>query len=463
MDGERPSGDRRIAGRGALTVGSESSGDNGPPDWVSERPSAPRRQLLRAAGGTLAGIAASAGCIGGGGFAGDPDHVTIEYADVAGERSADVFQPAVTELEERHGTTIDLVFTEIPYEEMRRQLLTRVGGGNPPDIAAIDQIWMGEFIDSGELMDLTDLTGEIGFDDYLDAFADPLSEAGATYGIPITTDVRGLYWNREYFADAGLDPDTPPRTWSDFFDVAAAVHDPPERYGAVYFIAGGRWTVSLFANGGRILDEETMAPRFNDPPGREAAQFVHDIYHGEGVGPGNPPYADGAATARNFLDGQYGMTVVEGSWLDYFAGELGYSDEEMRDRFGFAPSPYPEGGEPATMSGGFAWAGFSRTEHPDLVADFLEIVGSEEFKRDLAIETGDIPTRESLLDNQEIWDRILYADTIQELLARTETRPIRHWPVVADALNPALQEIGFGETAPGPALDAAAATVDDEL
>lgn len=420
-----------------------------------------RRGFLCAAG--VLGSTPIVGCLGRDGEATAEDDVTIEYVEVAGERSAELFEPVIEELEERHEVSIDLEFTGMPYSEMRRQLLTRVGGNNPPDIAAIDQIWMGEFIDSGGLMDLAPVVAEIDFDDYLDAFAAPLTDGEQVYGIPITTDVRGMYWNRDHFAAAGLDPDSPPETWAEFFDVAGDLHDPPDRFGSVYFVVGGRWTVSLFSAGGAVLNADGTVPRFHEEPGQRAAEFLSRIYNEDEVAPADPPYADGAKTARNFLTGEYAMTLVEGSWLDFFAGEVGISEEEMVENFGFGPTPYPEDGSPRTMSGGFAWAGFAGTDNPEIVADFLRIVGDREFKRQLAIETGDIPTRASLMDDADIWDEILYADEIRGMLEHTATRPIRNWSVVANELDPALQEIAFGESEAGPALDRAADAVGDAL
>lgn len=421
-----------------------------------------RRRVLAAAAGTGA-AALLAGCgLGPAGSTGSASRsantVTLEYVDVSGDRSADTFAPVISALNERYDRQIELSFSSIPYGNMKRQLLTRLGGNNPPDIAAVDQIWLGSFIDSGRLMTLTDVTDHVDFDDYLPAFRKPLRESGHVYGVPVTTDVRGLYWNKRTFEDAGLDPETPPRTHAELVDVAAQLHEPPDRFGAVYFVVGGRWTVSLFGAGGHVLDDTGTKPRFQEPPGVKAATFLDDLYNTHEVTPPEPPYQNGAQVAREFLNGQYAMTVVEGSWLDYFWQNLGHARKEMPGRFGFAPTPTPDG-SPATMSGGFTWVGFKASDHPDVVQDFLRIAAGREFKRHLAIETGAIPTRKSLLDDNEIWEPILYRDTVRELLEMTRTRPIRNWSVVAEALDPALQRVAFDRADPEASLNEAAQAV----
>ena len=415
-----------------------------------------RRDFLRSAGGAAAGgLACLAGCLGGttGGAS-----VTIEYVDVAGVRSAEMFEPAVEAVNEADGPDVELRFSEVPYQDMKQTLLTRLGGDNPPDVAAIDQIWLGEFVDGGALLRIDEAAESVGFEDFIDAFAEPVRSDGHVYGTPTTTDVRGMYWDKRQFEAGGLDPEAPPETWSELLDVAETLHDPPGTYGAAYMVVPGRWTVNLFAAGGTVLGPDGE-PRFQERPGIEAATLVDELYNEPGVSSASPTYTSGAKLARQFLDGQYAIDVVEGSWLDYFWRNGGGTNEAMVDRFGFAPTPCPETGEPATMSGGHVLAGFRETDHPDVVREFLRVVAGREFQRHLAIASGSIPTRASLMDDAAVWEEVLYADTIREMLSFTHTRPVRNWSTAADALEDALQRIAFDRADPEPALAAAAETV----
>lgn len=428
---------------------------------MSGRDSSNRRQILRRVG--AAGLAGLAGCgrLGPSGGSGS-DTVTLEYVEVAGSRSREVYQPVVDELNDRYEETIELDFTEIPYGNIRKQLQTRVGGGNPPDIAAIDQIWIGSFIDGGALLPLDRVAASVDVDDYMDQFVDVARSDGQLFAVPITTDVRGMYWNRQAFEEAGLDPYGPPETWTDLLDVAERLHDPPTRYGAGYFVVGGRWTVNLFAGGGQVLDDDGRRPRFHEQPGVEAAAFLDELYNERAVGPQDPPYEKGAQMAREFLRGDYAITVVDGSWLDYFWRNMG-NDDGMAETFGFAPTPRPQGGEAATMSGGHMWAGFRGTDHVDVVEEFLRIAAGREFKRHLAIQSGQIPTRESLQDDSDVWEPLHYGDVVRDLLDNTHLRPVRNWSVVAEELDPALQRIAFDRAEPAEALEGAAAAVRSEL
>lgn len=422
-----------------------------------------RRQALRALG--VAGAGGLGGCGTLPNWLGTTrsQSVELEFLEVAGARSEATFDPVVTALNERFDREIELAFTEIPYENMRSQLQTRVGGGDPPDVATIDQIWLGSFVDAGTLLPLPDVAADLDLDDYLDPFVDVATSDGTLYALPTTTDVRGMYWNREAFAAVGLDPDTPPETWSELFEFAERLHDPPERYGATMFVVGGRWTVPLFAAGGRVLSPDGTEPRFQREPGVRAARFLDELFNERAVGPPTPPYQDGAGLAREFLRGQHAITIVEGSWLDYFWRNLGNEDTPMSERFGFAATPRPAGGERATMSGGHLWAGFEGTDHPDVVREFMRVAGGRAFKRHLSVETGQIPTRESLQDDPAVWDTIDYGDTVRDLLADTHLRPIRNWSVVAQHLDPALQRVAFDEVDAETALSDVASAVRSDI
>lgn len=414
------------------------------------------RQLTRRAVlcGTGSGaLAALGGCATLFGRGRPPDTVTIEYVDVAGARTEEMFRPIVDTLDGRSDASVDLEFVEIPYGDLKSHLYVRLGGDREPDVAAIDQIWLGSLIASGSLMRLDGVADRIDFEDYLAPFRRTVVHDGHVYGFPITTDVRGMYWDREGFAAAGLDPDRPPRTWEELFEVAEQLHDPPKTYGAVSFVNGGRWTVPLFSAGGAVLDGGE--PAFHEPPGVRAAEFLDRLYNHSGVGPPEPVYESGAELARQFLTGRYAIDLVEGSWLEYFWENL---DREgaIDERYGFAPTPAPADGEPATMSGGFVWTGFESTDHPELVREFLALAAGREFKRHLARESGAIPTRASLQDDAGVWEGVTYAGPIRDLLEVTRLRPVSDWPTVADALDPALQRVAFGRQAPARALATAA-------
>ena len=72
---------------------------------------------------------------------------------------------------------------------------------------------------------------------------------GHTYYIPIGADVTMMIYNKALFEAAGLDPESPPETWQEFLDAAAAISKLPDQgngkvYGTVFWndvLATGGW------------------------------------------------------------------------------------------------------------------------------------------------------------------------------------------------------------------------------
>ena len=100
---------------------------------------------------------------------------------------------------------------------------------------------------------------------------------GALYGLPYETDIRVLYYNKAQFADAGLDPETPPADWdalwtaADSLDVIAA-NGSIERMGFHPLIGNIGLDQWGWCNGGEWQTEDGT-PTINAPENVEAMAY----------------------------------------------------------------------------------------------------------------------------------------------------------------------------------------------
>src|SRR5690606_35771316 len=69
--------------------------------------------------------------------------------------------------------------------------------------------------DMGVIMALDDHLGDTGLDAFWPATVAAVGWQGSTYALPLETDVRVLFYNKDLFAEAGLDPEAPPSTWDE--------------------------------------------------------------------------------------------------------------------------------------------------------------------------------------------------------------------------------------------------------
>ena len=88
-----------------------------------------------------------------------------------------------------------------------------VKAGRPPDIAQIGSY--ADYAARGKLYSADELLSIPVQADFLSALAQAGTSKRVQYGMPFAASTRLLFYNKTLFAEAGLDPDAPPRTWDE--------------------------------------------------------------------------------------------------------------------------------------------------------------------------------------------------------------------------------------------------------
>src|SRR5437879_4607131 len=95
--------------------------------------------------------------------------------------------------------------------------------GDPPEIAVIENHAVPKLASEGIIAPFDDFVrGDEGFafQDLFDATLHNLRWMEKLYALPINRSTPILYYNKQRFKAAGLDPDMPPRTWNELRDAA---------------------------------------------------------------------------------------------------------------------------------------------------------------------------------------------------------------------------------------------------
>jgi sn-glycerol 3-phosphate transport system substrate-binding protein len=110
------------------------------------------------------------------------------------------------------------------YQESIVKALTAHKSNEPPTTAILLSTDMFTLIDEDAIVAWDDLAK--GADDqawmksFFPAFMKNSQTGGKTWGIPFQRSTIVLYWNKEAFKEAGLDPNKPPATWSEQVEMA---------------------------------------------------------------------------------------------------------------------------------------------------------------------------------------------------------------------------------------------------
>ena len=120
-------------------------------------------------------------------------------------------------------------------------------------------------------------------EDYYDPCWKEAIYQGKVYAIPNTTDDRFLFYNRTMFRRAGLDPDRPPRTWSELLDYAKKL-TIADKNGAIKQIGfipnwGNSWLyLYSWQNQGEFMSPDGRTCTMNNQYSVDALKYMVSVY-----------------------------------------------------------------------------------------------------------------------------------------------------------------------------------------
>jgi sn-glycerol 3-phosphate transport system substrate-binding protein len=110
------------------------------------------------------------------------------------------------------------------YQETIVKAITANKAGTPPTTAILLSTDMFTLIDEEAIVPFDDLAtsaeDKAWMKSFYPAFMANSQTGGKTWGIPFQRSTIVLYWNKELFKDAGLDPSRPPANWKEMLEDA---------------------------------------------------------------------------------------------------------------------------------------------------------------------------------------------------------------------------------------------------
>jgi len=204
--------------------------------------------------------------------------------------------------------------------------------------------------------DLVELQG-LEASDFTEAIWTSSEWKGDRYGIPLDIHTMTMYWNKDLFEEAGLDPESPPTDEESFLEATRAITESTDAPGYMVvtsgpgagFLTGISWATLFYQGGGEWTNEDFSEATYNSEAGVQAAEFLKSLID-EGISPAS---TESDAEIAAFKQGQNGI-VFSGIWET-----TGYADA-LGDSLGAGPVPQ--------IFGDGVWAG----SHTLAVADGLE-------------------------------------------------------------------------------------------
>ena len=348
---------------------------------------------------------------------------------------------------------------------MRDKLLTAIAGNAAPDLSVIDQFWSAELADANAMVrvqDFIDAEPSFNKDDIYDYAWKTATYKDKIWSMPFSTSNEVLYYNKDLFQKAGLDPNKPPKTWDELASMATKLtkdlngDGKTDQWGLSLVLTADTgsvydWLIFNWQNGGALFDDAFTKSRFNEQPGVEALQFYIDLVNKLKVVPLAPP-------PSGFDNGLIAMTIGSTSRLSTNIGLL-------KDNLGVAPLPMQK--KQATGVGGANLAILSNTKNKQAAWEFVKWMNSADVNLQWSMSTGYLPLRKSVVAAAKYQDYLVKEPRAKVILDQMPFAIVRpNIPAYAPGsreIGLAVEEAVFGNKDAKATLDAAAKKVDAML
>ena len=347
-----------------------------------------RRTLLKALALSIAG----AFCAAPAWSQAQPVELEFYYPVAVGGPITKIVDGMVSEFEKSHPDVKIKSIYAGSYQDSVAKALTAHKGGNAPQLAVLLSTDMFTLIDEGAVVPFDPLIQSDDDKKWLDGFYKAFmanSQTGEkTWGIPFQRSTIVMYYNKDLFKEAGLDPNTPPGTWDELVSQAKKLTKTNSSgqvtHWGLEIPSGGSFAYWLFQalttpNDVLLMNQAGNEVYLDKPAVIESLQYWHDLAYKHKVMPTGT--IDWGTTPKDFLVGKTAMM-----WTT--TGNLTNVLKNATFDFGVAPMPKAKRGGSPTGGGNFYLFKSATPEQQKAAYTFVKWMTSPENAAQWSIDTG---------------------------------------------------------------------------
>ena len=241
------------------------------------------------------------------------------------------------------------------YNDARIKALAALKSGESAQLSVMFSIDIYELIEQGAIVAFDEIVETAEEKAWLKKFYPSLMENGMTqgkvWGIPFQRSTIVMYYNKDAFRDAGLDPEKPPANWDELVSMGKKLvkksGGQTARWGAMIPSTGyPYWMFGALTkqNGQVLMNADGNKTYFDAPATVEALQFWRDLGNKHGVMPSGT--IEWGTLRKNFLEGKTAIM-----W--HSTGNLTVVKSKAKFDFGVAMLPAKKSRGTPTGGGNF--------------------------------------------------------------------------------------------------------------
>ena len=327
------------------------------------------------------------------------------------------------------------------------------------DLVKEDTFMLHTDIQAGLLAPINEIKEWEDWDEFYPSIRDFAIDNGNVYGVPMTTDTRGLLYNIEIFKKAGIKTPWQPKNWQDIIDTCKTIKKNVPNVASITLPISQAMGEATTMQTLQMLLYGTDSPLYKDgkwvlsSPGMLNSLKFIQIIAKENLIPRlgilmNPQYRNIMSTQlapKNqvgiILDGCFHL----GRWFDEYP--------ETYKKMSFAKMPTEFGQDPGyiTMSGGWLLSINNKSLKKDLALDFIKFALNKKNILDNVLKVNNLSVRKDVTDAPEY---PAYLKPATDVLKYTHFRPANsQYPIVSSKIQFAVESVATQAATPKQAMN----------
>lgn len=303
------------------------------------------------------------------------------------------------------------------YQDTMTKVVTAVQGGNSPDLAVLLSTELYSLLEINALEELTTRFEPVYFDGFYEAFMSNTKAGDQVWSVPFQRSTIVLYYNKDKFKAANLDPEQAPANWDELRDYAQklTVKDGSgevTQWGLEIPSTGYQyWMLQALAlqTGTNIVSNDGKEVYLNKPEVKEALQFYVDLGRKDKVMPEG--VLEWATVPSDFISGKTAM-------MFHTTGNLSKVKADASFDFGVAYLPANKTYGSPTGGGNLYVFKDIPEERKQAALKFIEFLTQPERVAQWSIDTGYVGTTPAAYETELLKKYV--ADFPQAAVARDQ-------------------------------------------
>lgn len=315
--------------------------------------------------------------------------LTMYYPIAVGGQLTEVVDGMIQAFQKEHPEISVKAVYSGNYDETRVRALSAIRGGEAVQLSVLGALDAHDLVEQGLIEPFSDIaqtdTEKAWLNNFYPALMANGTIEGKVWGIPFQRSTIVMYYNKEAFKAAGLNPEQPPTTWDQMVEQAKKL-TKDKQYGLMIPSTGyPYWMFQALAiqNGQMLMNEDGTQTYLNTPQAVEALGFFKDLATKHQVSPKGT--IEWGTLRQAFVQGQTAMM-----W--HTTGNLTAVKQEANFDFGVAMLPgNTQPGSP-TGGGNFYLFKGATAEQKQAAIDFMRWMTAPERSATWSIATGYVAT-----------------------------------------------------------------------